>query len=130
MAKKSILLSLGVLLAMGASAAPLTPEQALQRVRKNGPARVAARAKTDIKPVYTAKALNGASAAYVFNNAGGGFMVLSADDVAYPVLGYSDKGTFDKNNIPPQMQFWLDEYARRIVWAEENGLASALPPTV
>ena len=99
MAKKSILLSLGVLLAVGASASPLTPEQALQRVRKNGPVRVAARAKSDLKPVYTAKSVNGVSAAYVFNNAGGGFMILSADDVAYPVLGYSDKGSFDKNNI-------------------------------
>ena len=88
MAKKSILLSLGVLLAVGASASPLTPEQALQRVRKNGPVRVAARAKSDLKPVYTAKSVNGVSAAYVFNNAGGGFMILSADDVAYPVLGY------------------------------------------
>ena len=126
MAKKSILLSLGVLLAVGASASPLTPEQALQRVRKNGPVRVAARAKSDLKPVYTAKSVNGVSAAYVFNNAGGGFMILSADDVAYPVLGYSDKGSFDKNNIPPQMQFWLDEYGRRIEWAEENGFTSAL----
>ncbi|MDP8221701.1 MAG: C10 family peptidase [Candidatus Stygibacter frigidus] len=32
-----------------------------------------------------------------------GFILLAADDLAIPVFGYSDEGTYDPNNLPPQM---------------------------
>lgn len=126
MSKKTLLLSLSMLLAIGASAAPLTPEQALQRARQEGPARVKAKATAGLKPIYSAKAKDGTVGAYIFNNPGQGYMILGADDVAYPVLGYSDDGSIDVNNMSPELKWWLDEYARQIEWAVANGAKPAM----
>ena len=50
-------------------------------------------------------------AVFVFNSTDKGFVLVSAEDDARAVLGYSDEGTFDANNIPENMQFWLQMYA-------------------
>ena len=49
------------------------------------------------------------------------------DDRAPAVLGYSDKGTFDKENVPEAMQWLLDSYATQI--EELNKGAKAAPVT-
>ena len=55
-------------------------------------------------------------ALYVFNQEGGGWVIVSADDQSVSILGYSDKGTFDgtKENVA----FMLDYYAKTIADAE------------
>lgn len=105
------------------SGAPITPDQAVSRMRGSSQ-RTAMRgvAPSKLKLVHTATTAKGQPAAYIFNNGSGeGYLILSADDLAYPVLGYSDHGTADAANIPPQMEWWLGEYARQIEWAEANG---------
>ena len=122
MKKISLLLALsGLLFPMGIMAAPLTPEQALQRSSAFSGKRMAASNSRAPELVYTAKALNGVATSYVFNH-GNGYMILSADDIAYPVLGYSDNGTFDEKNIPPQLEWWMQEYSRQIEYAAANNL--------
>ena len=54
---------------------------------------------------------NTTPAVFVFNSTDKGFVLVSAEDKARAVLGYSDEGTFDANNIPENMQFWLQMYA-------------------
>ena len=54
---------------------------------------------------------NTTPAVFVFNSTTEGFVLVSAEDDARAVLGYSDEGTFDANNIPENMQFWLQMYA-------------------
>ena len=54
---------------------------------------------------------NTTPAIFVFNSTDEGFVLVSAEDNARAVLGYSDEGTFDANNIPENMQFWLKMYA-------------------
>ena len=54
---------------------------------------------------------NTTPAVFVFNSTDEGFVLVSAEDNARAVLGYSDEGTFDANNIPENMQFWLKMYA-------------------
>ena len=54
---------------------------------------------------------NTTPAVFVFNSTEEGFVLVSAEDNARAVLGYSDEGTFDANNIPENMQFWLQMYA-------------------
>ena len=52
---------------------------------------------------------------YVFNNvANRGFVIVSGDDQAAPVIGYSDEGTFDVNDIPDGLRFMLDCYAEQM----------------
>ena len=60
---------------------------------------------------------------YVFNVAdAGGYVIVSGDDRAVPVLGYALSGTFDADDMPPAMAEWLEEYAREITYAQENDL--------
>ena len=54
---------------------------------------------------------NTTPAVFVFNSTDERFVLVSAEDNARAVLGYSDEGTFDANNIPENMQFWLKMYA-------------------
>ncbi len=64
----------------------------------------------------TAAAPAGGTAYYVFNaaQAGSGYVIVAADDRVPSILGYSDNGTFDPNDVPPVMQEWLDGYALQI----------------
>lgn len=115
-------------LAIPASAKEISPQEALTRAGFALPAHVAAKAgKVSLSPVYTAVTDNGAPAVYVFNNAGDGYFLLSADDAALPVLGYADRGSFSVDGMPPQMQWWLSEYARQIEFARDNNLQPYSP---
>ena len=62
---------------------------------------------------------NTTPAVFVFNSTNEGFVLVSAEDNARAVLGYSDEGTFDANNIPENMQFWLQMYADEMRSATE-----------
>ena len=63
---------------------------------------------------------NTTEAVYVFNSTDQGFVLVSALDEARAILGYSYEGAFDANNIPENMQFWLQMYADEMA----NKLAS------
>ena len=66
---------------------------------------------------------------YVFNTENNqGFVIASGDDVAIPILAYSDEGTFDEENIPDGLQYMLDSYAKEIAWAQENGMTASQTP--
>ena len=52
---------------------------------------------------------------YVFERDNGeGFVIVSGDDQTIDVLGYTDEGKFDYDNLPPGLQDLLDDYARQI----------------
>ena len=50
---------------------------------------------------------------YIFSSASG-FVILSADDCAKPILAYSTSGSFDPENIPASVRDWLYTYENRI----------------
>lgn len=90
---------------------------------QNGAAYRAPAAKMQL--VHTAVSESGVNCAYVFVNPdGAGYRILSADDIAVPVLGYSDSGTFDPQNIPVQLKGLLETYGRQIEYAVSKGLGS------
>ena len=60
---------------------------------------------------------------YVFNVDGGGYVIVSGDDRVEPIIGYSDKGTIDKNTMPCNMRFMLEGYDRAIKSVIRNGLS-------
>lgn len=75
--------------------------------------------------------LNTASAEpalYLFTGQGAqGLVVCSAEsETAEQVLGYSDSGTFDFNNINPNLRYWLSCYQKQIE-ALRSGQAQAAP---
>jgi len=59
---------------------------------------------------------------YVFGEETGGFVIVSGDDRVTPILGYSDTNTFSADNMPPNLQWWLGEYAKQIQFAIENDI--------
>ena len=58
---------------------------------------------------------------YVFNG-NNGFVIVSGDDRVAPVLGYSDEGSFDPNNIPPNMAEFLKCYEQEIDSVVKNNI--------
>lgn len=52
---------------------------------------------------------------YVFNVAdNAGFIIVSGDDAARPILAFGDEGSFVEGQIPENVQAWLDFYQREI----------------
>lgn len=61
---------------------------------------------------------------YVFNDGANGFVIVAGDDNVTPILGYSDEGIFDPNNIPQSVQKWLEEYKNQIRYVVDNNVSA------
>lgn len=68
-------------------------------IRKNG------------KPVY-----------YIFNLNPQGFIIVSANDAAPPVLGYSLENNYIQDDQPENFSNWMEGYAAMINYLEENNV--------
>lgn len=102
------------------------PVQRMQR------AAVATTSTQDVEWVYTQYQINETTpAVYVFNAIGEqGFVVVSAEDNARAVLGYSDEGYIDAQNIPANMRVWLQMYADELARAAKAPAAADAQRTV
>ena len=61
------------------------------------------------------------SGLYVFNVANnGGFIIVSNDDRTTPILGFSESGNLDPDNMPSNMRAWLQGYADEIAWMQKH----------
>ena len=107
-------------------AATLTQSQALQRAQlymsKNTPMRVQSAAQQGrYELAHTAINKAGEADIYVFNRSGeAGYMLVAADDVAVPVLGYADAGSFNEQDVPDGLQYWLGEYQRQLEYLKQH----------
>jgi hypothetical protein len=63
--------------------------------------------------VTTYQTANNDAAFYVFDTPKG-FVIVAADDCATPILGYSEEGHFGLDNIPVQMQAYLQGFVEQI----------------
>ena len=113
--KRSLSLVVLMLLAVGAWAQQISEEQAreraLQYLNNNGSAKARGMAAVSRK---TTAAKVGAKSIYAFNLEGGGYVIASGDSRALPVLGYSDKGNIDWEQLPDNMRAWLKQYDEAI----------------
>ena len=82
----------------------------------------------DLSLAYTATA-GDKNQFYVFNATDGGFVVAGADEVAEPVLAYSETGSFDINTANPNLRYWLSMYQKEISAAIAAPTSSLLPAT-
>lgn len=105
------------------SARHLSPEEALDRINAGDHGR-ALKSQNDYNLVYTVTAsypenrklisANPSPALYVFNSRDEkGFVIVSAESSVVPLLGYGE-GEFQPDDMPPAMQWWLEEYAAQI----------------
>lgn len=101
----------------------------VQRMRR---AAVATTSTQDVEWVYTQYQINETTpAVYVFNAIDEqGFVLVSAEDNARAVLGYSDEGHIDAQNIPANMRVWLQMYADELARAAKAPAAADAQRTV
>ena len=51
----------------------------------------------------------------------GGYVIVSGSDCGPSILGYTDKGSFDEQDIPENMVSWLEGYKSQIAYMEKTG---------
>ena len=117
--KRTLLLLLGIITSIVMMAGDVTPEAALERATQfmkqrsaqgHGPRRA-----PGAQPQLTMACR--VSGLYVFNaDMNGGYVVVSDDDLSVPILGYSDSGNIDPENMPENMRAWLQGYAEEIAY--------------
>ena len=68
---------------------------------------------------------------YVFNAANdGGFVVVSGDDRTDAILGYTEQGSYDEDNLPPALKEWLSQMTIEIEALQQmpaEGRAASAP---
>ena len=66
---------------------------------------------------------------YIYDRgASGGFVVVAGDDRLPQVLGYGEKGDFSSSELPPAVQYWLDEMNRQIAFLQTHSGVKAYRP--
>lgn len=111
------------MLALSAQARQLDPTEALTRAL--GTSSAPSRGATPTLVYTDTDSTSGVNGVYVFNRGtDNGFVVVSADDNARALLGYSDAGSFDPSDILPNLRAWLNGYTRQIAYAAANPAAS------
>ena len=63
----------------------------------------------DLQLVYTGSTDRGEICFYAFNVGEEGFVIVSADDRFRPIVGYSDEGPFETENMSPELEFYLEK---------------------
>lgn len=78
------------------------------------------------------KLKSGKEAFYVVNNstptrsnASEGFMIIAGEGENESILGYSDTGSFDPDNMPENMREWLQGYVAEAEYLENGGIRAA-----
>ena len=132
MKRYSILLFVIASVATGCFASPVSKERALKFANNFLSSKNIGRTLqlTLVENTPTTKRLAKAQSVdaasyYVFNNVGGGFIIISGDDSTEPVLGYSDDGFFDPEQMPDNMKAFLERYEAEVEFARANRLPSA-----
>ena len=117
--KRSILL-VAILLAFNSLFADnLDVERAREFGHKFVKANFEQKENNELDLVYTMKSESGEPCFYVFNVSDYGFVMVSATDVVRPILGYSEGGIFETDNIAPGLGFMMEDYQESISYALE-----------
>lgn len=120
MKKENLLQVLLMVLTVGnLSAHQLTPDQALRRLQASAHVTRAASA-AQYQLVYTASTQS-INTYYAYNKTDGGYVLLAADDCMPALLGYADKGSFDYDRLPSNMQWYLSLMESKIEKAITHG---------
>ena len=122
--KKSLLLILGLLLTTSLFAGPVGKEEAKAKALAFLNGTVSQRAGVAKAPrrLQDLSLASSGDAYHVFNiGASNGFVIVSGSDLTPDIIGYTDEGAFDAQNIPDNMNAWLQGYADQIEWVEKNG---------
>ena len=85
------------------------------------------RQSADLTLVYTAFSEMGEACYYIYNVGNTGFVIMAADDHYRPIIGYSDHGVFDLNDMAPALADYLEGIRQGVMVASQ---ASSVEPSV
>lgn len=121
--RKEILLISLLSLAFGASAAPVSPQRAIEIASEYsggtaGGRRETSASKDKFKIVYTRTAKTAGQANFyaVGHDKQPGFVLVAGDDRLPAVLGYSATGKFSEASMPPSMREMFDNWDAQIAY--------------
>ena len=119
--KKFYYLIFCTIVGVTANAGQITEQQALQIAAKYADIDT----KTYPQRMKAAGKQEKAAAYYAFNiGDNDGFVIVSGDDSLTELVGYSDSGSFDSDNIPDNMHSWLQTYSDYVA-SVQNGESKA-----
>ncbi len=81
----------------------------------------------ELSLVQTAFSERGEACYYIYNVGNTGFVILSADDHYHPIIGYSEEGNFDINDMAPALADYLEGVRRGVMEASRS---SVVKPSV
>lgn len=119
--KKLLFLLLAIMATVAVNAQLVSRQQALEKAQKFMPGKQFVE-----KSVISSRGdVSGRlDAFYVFNaDNNGGFVIVSGDDRTTDILGYSKTGNLDMEQLPDNLKWWLESYARQI-----EALGTSLEP--
>ncbi len=85
------------------------------------------RQSSDLNLVYTAFSDRGEACYYVFNIGDTGFVIIAGDDHYRPVIGYSEEGIFEPDDMAPALVDYLEGVRQGVM---EAATAPAAQPAV
>jgi hypothetical protein len=77
------------------------------------------KSQTDVMK-FTPLSLEGDTLLYVFSYPDDGYVIISSDDAAPPVLGHCTNGKFVPDDMPPGLLFLIEKYKYSIVNLKKN----------
>ena len=84
--------------------------------------------KPKLELAYTQNGESG-SVFHVFNQSlNQGYVIVAADDRSTPILGYTDKGSFDINKVPEGLRALLKSYEKQISYVVKNNVGKSRSP--
>ncbi len=135
--KRLFITLLSVTMVIGLFAAPITREQARKNAidflkNTRGSSMLApVKNKAKLGPRRSPAASADIELYYVFNRGNNqGYIIVSGNDQTLPIIGYTEEGEFDYNNLPDNMRHWLDTREQELLDLSaqvDNGPRYALP---
>ena len=109
--KKVLLTLLAFMVTVAMNAEQISKQQALQKAQQFMPGKQFGEARSFARSAGSSER----EPFYVFNADGNqGFVIVSGDDRTTEILGYSNTGTLDMEQLPENLKWWLDNYVCQI----------------
>lgn len=126
--RKILLLSVSLLLAVTTVFAERVSQEDAALVANNfmNPTSASGVKKAPARPMVLKAAAAEDNQFYVYENASGeGWVMVAADDAITPILAYSKTGTFRTDNMPLNVQNWMNKYNQFIKRVVDDGVVAS-----
>ena len=128
MSKRILTIGAAALVSLAAMADPITPEEALLIAQdfavseSLAPTLVKSATRTAAKARSLSAEVQATAPYYIYSRGAGlGYIIVSGDDCLPTVLGYTESGDYDEENLPPTFYAFLNYYQTLIEDAQAAG---------